>query len=111
MLTSQLARQIDELQAKINLAITSGQKDEAAAVAEQLVQIARQEEARVYVINITGQTHYFDRSYGRVTVYGIGDTGNPMYSERKDYAVTEIETRSEMMDVLKGFKTVQYPAR
>jgi hypothetical protein len=111
MVNEQVLAQIDGLQAQINDAIVAGNKDVAAQLAEKLATIARQEEARCYVVNLTAQNHYLPRSYGQVTVFGAGNETNPLYRKGEKYSVTEIEGRSEIMDVLKGIKTVSYRAR
>ncbi len=116
MLNTKLIAEIEGLQKKINEAVTAGFKDESQRevikqLSAQLAQIAMQEDARAYIVNLTTQTHYFDRSYGRVAIYGVGDTSNPRHVPGELYAVTEIEARHEVMDVLKGLKTLRFPQR
>src|SRR5580765_8235637 len=88
-----------------------GKKEQAAALADKIASFAKQEDIHCFVVNITPQSWYFDRSYGRVTVYGVGDEANPLRIPGEKYAVTEIENRQDTMDVLRGLKTVKFPPR
>lgn len=115
MLNHKLVGEIEALQKKINslvLANKDGAKNqEIISISEQLAKIALQEDAQAYVVNITDVTLTFDRSYGRPCIYGVGDRNNPHYQEGKPYAVTYVEMQHEVMDVLKGLKTMRFAKR